>query len=123
MSCCAISFLCASVSRPSRPPWIRGCSVFTRPSRISGAPVYALTCVTFAPAAASVLAVPPVDRTSNPSFFNTPASSTTPRLSDTETSARRIMRVGYHILFVDDTDHGDVDQLEHALGVVAVGSK
>ena len=38
MPCCAMT--ASSVPRrPSRPPWIFGCSVFTRPSMISGKPV------------------------------------------------------------------------------------
>ena len=36
----------ASSRRASRPPWMRGCSVFTRPSSISGKPVYSATSVT-----------------------------------------------------------------------------
>src|SRR6516162_2563650 len=37
----------------SRPPWILGCSVFTRPSIISGKPVTSETSSTATPASAS----------------------------------------------------------------------
>src|SRR6185503_3930714 len=98
---------------------MRGCNVFTRPSRISGAPVYADTCVTFTPAPAIALAVPPVERISKPSSLRTPASSTTPRLSETETNARRMPR-GYHVLLVDDTEDERVHKLQHAERVMTV---
>ena len=57
---------CFGVGRPRMPPWTRGCSVLTRPSRISGAPVKSLTSRTGTPASASACAVPPVDRISRP---------------------------------------------------------
>ena len=47
--------------RASRPPWIFGCSVLTRPSMISGKPVNSLTSVTVNPASRSTRAVPPVE--------------------------------------------------------------
>ena len=52
MPACCIS--CAVLRRsagPRMPPWTRGCSVLTRPSRISGAPVKSLTSRTGTPAA------------------------------------------------------------------------
>src|SRR5207244_4139499 len=82
-------------ARASKPPWIFGCSVLTRPSRISGAPVCAETCFTAMPAAVSAPAVPPVERISKPSSASARPSSSTPRLSDTESNARRMPRV-YH---------------------------
>ena len=39
-----------SVRRARMPPWIAGCRVFTRPSMISGKPVWSLTSITFSPA-------------------------------------------------------------------------
>jgi len=54
--CCGLSLFARS------PPWTFGCRVFTRPSMISGNPVCAPTSVTGSPWAASIFAVPPVDR-------------------------------------------------------------
>jgi hypothetical protein len=48
--------------------------------------------VTFRPAAASALAVPPVEISSTPSFAKDCAKSTRPVLSETESSARRTGR-------------------------------
>src|SRR6185369_11389870 len=76
-----------SSRRASRPPWIFGCSVLTRPSSISGKPVCAATSVTARPASPSSLAVPPVDNSRMPSAASARASSTTPALSETEISA------------------------------------
>ena len=45
---------------------MRGCSVFTRPSSISGKPVTSATSVTARPASASSRAVPPVDSSRTP---------------------------------------------------------
>ncbi len=56
---------CSSRRRSaSKPAWIRGCNVFTRPSSISGNPVTDATSVTGRPASRSVRAVPPVDTSS-----------------------------------------------------------
>src|SRR5579871_3201141 len=76
--------------RPSRPPCTRGCSVLTRPSMISGKPVYADTSVTGRPERRSSSAVPPVDSSVMPRATSACASSTTPVLSETLMSARRI---------------------------------
>src|SRR6218665_1028706 len=73
--------------RASRPPWIFGCSVFTRPSSISGKPVCSATSVTGRPASASSLAVPPVDSRRTFSACRAWANSTMPVLSDTEIRA------------------------------------
>src|SRR5512139_192398 len=78
--------------RPSRPPWIFGCSVFTRPSMISGKPVTDDTSRTGMPAAASAFAVPPVEISSTPRAANARARSVSPVLSETESSARRTGR-------------------------------
>src|SRR5690606_1259017 len=75
--------------RASRPPWIFGCSVFTRPSMISGKPVTAETSVTGSPASRSARAVPPVEISSNDKSSNALANSTIPVLSETLSSARR----------------------------------
>src|SRR5215213_10775512 len=66
----------------------RGCSVLTRPPRISSWPVNSETSVTSRPASRSAVAVPPVERTSTPSAARPLAKSATPVLSETEISAR-----------------------------------
>src|SRR5262249_2067883 len=76
----------------SRPPWILGCSVFTRPSIISGKPVSSETSRTGRPASASALRVPPVETSSIPSPASARANSTTPDLSETEMRARETRR-------------------------------
>ena len=89
---------CSGSSRSaSSPPWMRGCSVFTRPSIISGKPVTALTSVTARPASASVLAVPPVERISTPCAASARASVDDARLvGDREQRAldRKQLRAG-----------------------------
>src|SRR5512139_1371564 len=72
------------------PPWTLGCSVFTRPSSISGKPVYSLTSITARPASRSALAVPPVESSSTPAPASARAKSTRPVLSETESRARWI---------------------------------
>src|SRR4051794_33766190 len=67
----------------------RGCSVFTRPPRISSWPVNSETSVTSRPASRRALAVPPVERISTPSAARLLAKSATPVLSETEIRARR----------------------------------
>ncbi len=79
--------------RASRAAWSRGCSVFTRPSRISGEPVNSATSVTSRPASRIAAAVPPVDRIWTPSSRSPRAKSTIPVLSETEISAQRT-RIG-----------------------------
>src|SRR3989440_8957390 len=69
---------------------MRGFSVFTRPSRISGKPVYSSIARMSIPASASSRAVPPVETISTPSSASPRAKSTRPRLSETVRSARRI---------------------------------
>jgi hypothetical protein len=85
-----ISARWAAVGRPRMPPCTRGCSVLTRPSRISGAPVKSLTSRTGTPAAPSAFAVPPVERISRPSCDSRRPKSMTPVLSETEINAREI---------------------------------
>src|SRR5215468_4389639 len=98
MSLAAICARCAGSSRrASRPPWIFGCSVFTRPSRISGEPVKSLTDTTGMPAALSAAAVPPVERISTPSACKPLANSTNPVLSLTLISARSIFPIQRHL--------------------------
>src|SRR5512141_236339 len=75
--------------RPSRPPWIFGCSVFTRPSMISGNPVTAETSVTSMPLPRNRLAVPPVERIATPRSRSARAKSSRPSLFETLSSARR----------------------------------
>ena len=82
---------CSGLSRTaSRPPWSRGCSVLTRPSMISGKPVKSSIARTSRPAPWSSRAVPPVETSSTPSSARPRAKSTTPVLSETDTSARRM---------------------------------
>src|SRR3954453_11824701 len=91
MSCSAIAARCASLALMCRiPPCTFGCSVFTRPSSISGKPVYAPMSVTGTPAARSMPAVPPVDRISISKVSNARARSSTPVLLETLISARRM---------------------------------
>src|SRR5690606_16051014 len=88
MPCSAMVSRCSALSRrASRPPWIFGCSVLTRPSRISGDPVCAATSVTARPDSASSRAVPPVDSKRTPRAASARANSTMPVLSDTESRA------------------------------------
>src|SRR3954447_3425272 len=68
---------------------MRGLSVFTRPSRISGKPVYSSIDRTPSPAPSSSRAVPPVETISTPSSASPRANSTSPRLSETVSRARR----------------------------------
>src|SRR5688572_16145992 len=77
--------------RPSRPPCTRGCSVLTRPSMISGKPVYVETSVTGMPASASRRAVPPVLSNSTLRAARARAKSTSPVLSETDSRALRIV--------------------------------
>ena len=88
MPCAASAAMCSGTSRrASRPPWMVGCSVFTRPSSISGKPVWSATSVTARPASASSFAVPPVDSSLTPSALSSRANSSTPVLSETESRA------------------------------------
>src|SRR5258706_5850832 len=92
----SIAAMCSRLSRRARmPPCTFGCSVFTRPSSISGNPVCADTSVTRRPSFSRSLAVPPVERICTPSAASPRANSTTPALSETLTSAREtfIVRV------------------------------
>src|SRR5438067_1154845 len=68
---------------------MRGLSVLTRPSRISGKPVYSSIARMSMPWSRSSRAVPPVDTISTPSSARPRAKSTSPRLSDTVRRARR----------------------------------
>src|SRR6185295_3690873 len=93
MPCVFIDAACAASSRiASSPPCTFGCSVFTRPSIISGKPVGAETSRTVSPASASALAVPPVEISSIPWPSSALAKSTRPVLSDTDSRARVIGR-------------------------------
>ena len=88
MPCSASAAMCAGTSRrASRPPCTLGCSVFTRPSSISGNCVTSATSVTGRPASCSSLAVPPVDSRLKPSATSAAANSATPVLSETEINA------------------------------------
>src|SRR5688572_24466024 len=81
--------MCSGRSRRANsPPWTPGCSVFTRPSSISGNPVTSATSCTLSPASRSAFAVPPVEMRSQSRSTRRVAKSTIPVLSDTEMSAR-----------------------------------
>src|SRR5262245_11273331 len=74
-----------------------GCSVFTRPSSISGKPVTVETEVTASPASMSMRAVPPVEINSKPRAASPRARSTIPVLSDTLSRALGInVKVQYY---------------------------
>src|SRR5215469_12441690 len=68
---------------------MRGCSVFTRPSMISGKPVYEDTWRTGSPCSARSFAVPPVESISTLRLARPRARSRSPVLSETESRARR----------------------------------
>src|SRR4051812_48449985 len=68
---------------------MRGFSVLTRPSRISGKPVYSSIARMSMPWSRSSRAVPPVETISTPRSARPRAKSTSPRLSETVSSARR----------------------------------
>src|SRR5690606_9636426 len=92
MPCAAIAARSPGSSRRARiPPWIFGCSVFTRPPIISSEPVYSATSVTGRPAARSARQVPPLDNSAKPRRNRPPANSTIPVLSYTDSSARRVI--------------------------------
>ena len=91
MPCAAACFSCSALPRTnSSPPCTFGCSVFTRPSSISGKPVSSATSFTGSPSARSAAAVPPVEISSTPISCSARANATRPVLSETESSARRI---------------------------------
>src|SRR3982751_6284151 len=68
---------------------MRGFSVLTRPSRISGKPVYSSIARMSIPWSRSSRAVPPVETISTPRSARPRAKSTSPRLSETVSRARR----------------------------------
>src|SRR4051812_13603568 len=91
MPCSRMAAACSGLSRrASRPPWILGGSVFTRPSIISGKPVTSATSVTGSLFSRRNFAVPPVLINSMPnSWCSARAKSSRPVLSETDNSARR----------------------------------
>src|SRR6185503_10514159 len=92
MSWSAAARRCSGSSRrASRPAYRRGCSVLTRPSIISGKPVKSSIARTSRPDWRSATAVPPVETSSTPSSASPRAKSTIPRLSETDSSARRTL--------------------------------
>src|SRR6202048_205687 len=98
MPCAFIARACSALSRiASRPPCTRGCRVLTRPSIISGKSVSSETSLTFRPAAAIALAVPPVDTSSMPWPARARANSISPVLSETDNKAR-ITRRGWSVM-------------------------
>src|SRR5713226_6170091 len=94
IACSRIAATCSGWSRRARmPPWIFGCSVFTRPSIISGKPVWSATSVTTTPLSFRSWAVPPVERICTPWVSSALANSTTPALSETLMRARLILSI------------------------------
>jgi hypothetical protein len=80
------------------PPWTAGCSVFTRPSIISGKPVTSATVVTGRPTSVSARAVPPVETSVNPRATRPRPRSAMPVLSETLSRALGIIKkVQYHL--------------------------
>ncbi len=105
MPCSAAWAMWAATSRrANRPPCTRGCSVFTRPSIISGNCVTSSMGVTGTPASAMTLAVPPVEMISAPnSSFSTRANSAMPALSVTDIRTRLILGSAMVYLPRDDS--------------------
>ena len=105
MPCSAACAMCEALSRLARrPPCTRGCSVFTRPSIISGNCVTSSMGVTGMPASAITLAVPPVDMISAPnSSLRVRANSMIPLLSVTDMSTRLILGSAMVYLPKDDS--------------------
>ncbi len=90
MPCCSAALRWLSNSlRANRPPWTRGCSVFKRPSIISGNPVRSSMARTVNPAASKARAVPPVETSSTPRSASAVAKGTMSVLSLTDRRARR----------------------------------
>ena len=96
-----ICFLWESLFLNARsPPCTFGCSVFTRPSIISGNPVYSEISITAMPFSFSNLQVPPVEIISMPNDCNSFANVTIPVLSETLISARSNFAIFFFLLFV-----------------------
>ncbi len=87
--CCSAASRWLGLSRrQSNPPCTLGCRVFTRPSIISGNPVWSLTSVTGISSSRSNLAVPPVESRVKPWLCTRArAKGTNPDLSLTESNA------------------------------------
>ena len=84
MLCCPRVAMSSLRPRRARmPPWTAGCSVFTRPSMISGKPVTCEIPVTGTPAFSSARAVPPVETSSYPLPARACANGIRPVLSET----------------------------------------
>ena len=91
MPCSATALRCDAISRRCRmPPCTLGCSVFTRPSSISGKPVSSEMSFTVTPESRNSFAVPPVEISSTPMPASLRANSTSPVLSVTLRMARWI---------------------------------
>src|SRR6267378_303519 len=91
MPAALIAAKCSGESRrASMPACSLGCRVFTRPSSISGKPVWSATSVTTRPCSARSFAVPPVDRILTLNRARPRANSARPLLSDTLISAVRM---------------------------------
>src|SRR5215469_15023924 len=80
--------MCSGTSRrASKPAWMPGCRVLTRPSRISGKPVRSLTGRASIEASSRARIVPPVEYSSYPSLIRPRARAGSPALLWTERSA------------------------------------
>src|SRR5687767_10361647 len=97
---------CSGTSRRARiPPCTLGCRVFTRPSSISGKPVWSATSVTFRPASLRSFAVPPVEMRLTPRPARPRANSTSPVLSETLSSACLITAIPGRLHLLLDAVH------------------
>src|SRR5690606_36154052 len=90
---CSASTASSTPGRASKPAWTAGCSVFPRPSMISGNAVIRSTSVTLMPASRKTAAVPPVETISKESSVSDRANSAMPCLSETLRSARRFVLI------------------------------
>src|SRR5690554_1232990 len=125
MPCAAIT--ASSTPRlPSSAPCTFGCRVLTRPSMISGKPVTSDTSRTARPASRIALAVPPVESSSMLRAASARASSTSPVLSDTDSSARRtgirsaVMRSSAQAVFAQLPAQGGAVDAQHPGGAALV---
>ena len=100
MPCAWIVRMCAGFPRTARiPPWIFGFSVLTRPSSISGNPVYSSISRTRIFFSRSIRAVPPEPNSSTPRRESPRANSTIPALSETLRIARWILAMAPYPFF------------------------
>src|SRR5579859_994742 len=100
------------------PPWILCWRVLRRPPRISGKSVNSSTDLTATPASLRAACVPPVESISTSWRSSVLASSTSPLLSDTPSSARAIFMLPEAIAILSPIDarNAPADRTEHFVG-------